>query len=643
MTTSYRSDALAKDKVEALAQVLGLDLPYTEQWDFVQSEISQDLQAAPGSGKTTLIGLKLALLANAWTSPTRGICVLSHTNTAKDEITDRLMAVHAGRRFLQYPHFIGTIQSFTNTYLALPAVRALGHEVQVVDDEAYEAAALRLLERPAFTTLRNFLGRRRNGVEIAAKGVFVCEAGKLKVTGPGGRVPADPETTPTGKQYVRLKQQLSKEGVFRYDDMYAIAEWYLARNPTIAAAVAERFPFVLLDEMQDTSDVQQHLLDLVFASGAVVQRVGDVNQGIFADGATGSVRASAFPALLAAELPVSRRFGPKIADLASDLTFRRRQRINGAGRDTQIGLLLFDDRSVLEVVPAFERMANALVPREVLVRNPPRVLGARLSKGTTAAYPQSLSCYLPNHAPAGRVPAQRDLISTVRTAGARWVAGGGDHEAVAELWEGVRTALRPALTVPLPPLSRLERSMATAGGRLRLVLRDLLMGACDVNESAWNSATARLLDLVPEIIQSPFRDTATLAEGLTFTPRVESEVVGVIAEREQTDVTLQVTSVAGSIQSAKGETHAATLLLECLDRRGSKHDVHETLKLLVGGDIQRAKVTVQRAAQLIFVGATRPTHLLVLATHREHAAPYAEALVGQGWSIHDVNDQWVDG
>ncbi|MFD5768264.1 UvrD-helicase domain-containing protein [Streptomyces sp. NPDC127049] len=639
MKPPYLPDALVKDKVEALAQILGLDLPHSEQWDFVQSVLSQDLQAAPGSGKTTLIGLKLALLAGAWTSRTRGICVLSHTNTAKDEIINRLTAVSDGRRFLQYPHFIGTIQSFTNTFLALPAIRALGYEVQAVDDDIYEAAALRLLERRDFSTLHSFLSRRRDGLDTVTQSVFVCEAGKLKVVGPRGSAPADP-TTPSGQQYDRLKRHLAKEGVFRYDDMYAIAEWYLIRNPAIAVAVSQRFPFVLLDEMQDTSDVQQHLLDRVFSSGAVVQRVGDVNQAIFTDGTPATPRASAFPAPLAAELPVSQRFGPKIADMASSLTLRRPQRISGAGPDTQIGLLLFDDHSVREVVPAFERMAHALVPQDVLVRNPPRVLGARLAKGTSGTYPQSLACYLPDRAPASRGPAQKELISTVRAAGARWAAGGSDHEAVAELWEGVRTAMRPALTVSLPPLSRLERSMTTVGGQLRLVLRDLLMGSGSADEATWKSVTARLLELIPDLTQAPLRNSAALTESLRFTSSPESSAIGATADPNVQDLPLQVPSVAGSIQSAKGETHAATLLLECLDRRGIKHDIQETLKLLAGGDIQRAQVTVQRAAQLIFVGATRPTHLLVLATRREHAAPYTDGLAARGWSIHETSDQF---
>ncbi|MFI8879188.1 UvrD-helicase domain-containing protein [Streptomyces sp. NPDC055243] len=147
MAPLYAHDVFIKDKIEALAQQLGLELPHQEQWDFIQSAESLDLQAAPGSGKTSLIGLKLALLGQGWTSPTRGICVLSHTNTAKDEIAHRLAATPAGRRLLNYPHFIGTIQAFTNTFLALPALRSRGIEVQTVDDQAYADEALRLLER----------------------------------------------------------------------------------------------------------------------------------------------------------------------------------------------------------------------------------------------------------------------------------------------------------------------------------------------------------------------------------------------------------------------------------------------------------------------------------------------------------------
>src|SRR5271154_5929584 len=68
-----------------------------------------DVQACPGSGKTTLVGLKLMLLLENWHDPYSGICVLTHSNVAIDEIMSRVGRDVAGSKLLSYPHFIGTI------------------------------------------------------------------------------------------------------------------------------------------------------------------------------------------------------------------------------------------------------------------------------------------------------------------------------------------------------------------------------------------------------------------------------------------------------------------------------------------------------------------------------------------------------
>src|SRR5689334_16403560 len=73
-----------------------------------------DVAACPGSGKTTLLVAKLAIMARKWPSRHRGLCVLSHTNVARNEIADRLG--QAGHTLLKYPHFIGTIHGFVNEF-----------------------------------------------------------------------------------------------------------------------------------------------------------------------------------------------------------------------------------------------------------------------------------------------------------------------------------------------------------------------------------------------------------------------------------------------------------------------------------------------------------------------------------------------
>ncbi|MFG2488086.1 UvrD-helicase domain-containing protein [Streptomyces virginiae] len=621
-------DALSKGKVDAAAAGMGLTLPHQEQWDFLQSLYTLDLQAAPGSGKTSLIGLKLALLARGWRSATRGVCVLSHTNTAKDEVRNRIAVNSAGRGLLRYPHFIGTIQSFTHTFLAAPAIRGQGGRVLVVDDDAYAAAAQRILHSSwDYAKLRTTLQHQTDGQRLLSDACYVCDGAELKVASfrslPFG---ADSDS---GKQFTALKHRIAWSGIFRFSDMYAIAERHLARAPDLAQAVAGRFPFVLLDEMQDTDAVQQRLLDKVFgAGGTVVQRVGDVNQRIFSGNRTEGVSASSFPMPMAGELPVSRRFGARIASLAGQLTVHRRQEIVGAGPEGTVALLLFDEGSVHEVVPSFERLAASTVPEELLAASPPRVLGARKQRGAAQQYPQSLACYVPGFgADEEETTAMRGLLlPIVRLARARWAAGDG-HAAAVDLWNGIRASTCPThsrAASPLPALSRLDRSPATAGGRTRAVLLDLLTGSVE-EPKAWAELTSRLAAGLRDLAEGAVLNLSSLDSSL--------EDAGL-----QTGLPARHgTAVAGTIQSAKGETHAATLLLDCLGRTGKKYDVGQAIAFLAGhGDLLRASATVKQAMQLIFVGATRPSHLLAFAIQREHAAPHLATLEDRGWLIRDV-------
>ncbi|MEU6935682.1 UvrD-helicase domain-containing protein [Streptomyces rubiginosohelvolus] len=628
MLLPFAPDVFAKDKAQALAAQRGLELSHAEQWDFLQSIETLDLQAAPGSGKTSLVGLKLTLLAQGWSSATRGICVLSHTNTAKDEITRRLSDTPAGRRLLTFPHFIGTIQTFTNTFFALPALRSDDVEIQAVDDDAYAEEALWHLDNhPRYRTLRSWTEKGYGRRDLVAGATLVCDAGELAVVGPDGSLPFK-RTSPSAQQLAQLKQDLKIRGRFRYSDMFAIAEHHLVHHPEIARATAHRFPFVLLDEMQDTSDLQQHLLDLVFGHGeSVVQRVGDLNQGIFVDGTSTPTRPSAFPLPTALQLPLSRRFGTQIAELASQLTLRRRQTIQGAGPEGTIAVLLYDDHSVTRVVPAFERLARQKVPSHILAARPTRVLASRIVPGKAKQFPRAITCYLPHYTtPTGDKNA-RGLINALRQA--RVGLQDDRTTATGHAWDAVRRACNRSVGQPLPALSRLERSPATPGGQARLLLHDLLTADIDSAEQ-WNPLMDRLKGVLPQLTSTPLRATSRLHESLSHVPAPPGLV--------QPDTDTGDGIVASSIQRAKGETHAATLILECLNSKGLQYDVHETLALLMQDkDPEHASKPVLKAAQLLFVGITRPTHFLAMAMHRTRAQPYLNAFEARGWEIHTVD------
>ena len=86
------------DDIEWVQSLMGLDEFDEPRRDFLKNLSTVDLSACPGSGKTTLIVAKLAILAQKWPHRTKGICVLSHTNVAREQIEYRLGRTVVGQR-----------------------------------------------------------------------------------------------------------------------------------------------------------------------------------------------------------------------------------------------------------------------------------------------------------------------------------------------------------------------------------------------------------------------------------------------------------------------------------------------------------------------------------------------------------------
>lgn len=113
------------DWVRGLMRLDALDPPRRA---FLTASHTLDVAACPGSGKTTLIVAKLAILSKKWPHRSKGICVLSHTNVAREEIQRRLGSTGVGQRLLGYPHFIDTIHRdrrkryFVSTHGGLRAI-----------------------------------------------------------------------------------------------------------------------------------------------------------------------------------------------------------------------------------------------------------------------------------------------------------------------------------------------------------------------------------------------------------------------------------------------------------------------------------------------------------------------------------------
>lgn len=126
---------ITDEDIDWVVELMGLKELNVPRLNFLRSRATLDVSACPGSGKTTLVVDKLAILARKWTSRTRGICVLSHTNVARHEIEHSLGDTEVGRRLLSYPHYIDTIHGFVSRFLATPWLLSAGHRFTAIDDE----------------------------------------------------------------------------------------------------------------------------------------------------------------------------------------------------------------------------------------------------------------------------------------------------------------------------------------------------------------------------------------------------------------------------------------------------------------------------------------------------------------------------
>lgn len=627
---------IAVDDADVLSVAAALDCTFEKpQVDFLKAPSSCTLHACPGSGKTTLLVAKLALLARKWPWRDRGILVLSHTNVARREVERRLQKEPSAAMLLGYPHFIGTIQGFVDRFLALPFLRGRGEEAPRIDDDLFALRATTLFYSAsgwkAFGTARGYLLRRHQEGRPTIASLHYSGA-QLDVAAEVGDLPG-PDTATT-KQLLELKGRVSAEGIFRYADMFAFAAASLKAHPFLRAALRGRFPWVFVDEMQDTSNEQEALLDDIFSgAGIVFSKIGDTNQAIFSE-AVGEGAQRELTWANSIDLPQSYRLAPKLAELVSPLAVVHPVRLQGNPRrkDRAHTIFLFDDTSISDVLPAFGSLIlkewNDSLPKNFVAK----AVGFRRRPHERASIPGSLVDYWSEFEarPAEDRPPHLTLLSAVRHARRLASVSGeffGAHRTVfdalarlVELHEGGRVTRRA--------LGERCRNGSLDGRVLKVVIAMLFRAGCVSSGNVWAKTVKEGCAFLVPGKRTPevdgyvaWEDEATALKTTTSGSHV------FVHRKDHMTVAIEV----ATIHAVKGETHDATLVLETMFH---EHDVQLAVPVLLGKPAPLTKARLVGHMKRLFVASTRPKELLCVALHRTHATErQLGALRDLGWSI----------
>jgi DNA helicase-2/ATP-dependent DNA helicase PcrA len=601
-----------------------------------------DVNAAPGSGKTTILAAKLLLLARKWPYQRRGICVLSHTNVARNEIQSRLSASAEGSHLLTYPHFIGTIHAFVNQFLAMPALRSKGLEVDVIDDDTFAKRATGVARTKG--PLRYWMDSDQGVAPMVAG--LVYRGSDLALSSESGNLPK--VTAKTYPILAGIKAELTNKGIFRFADMFAFAEQLLVKCPTVRERLSRRFPLVFIDEMQDTSWSQEELLQALFDEAVIVQRLGDINQRVLvSDNDVGKLT---FPMAHALPISTSKRFGPAIARVVAGVQLNGRP-VVGERQDVHSPLLLsYSTGSVEDVIRTFgHRVLDRFDDQAIRGKHQVAALCARKQGTANEAPGRSLADYWPAYAQEVLSPGARSekfwALLECRTIGVQ--QGPNLVTRAGEIQRAVLLVLRTAGSSYVTSVRegpQLFRRLQDAGvdvSALRRLCRDLAL-------SNHLSGSENGRKLIPELMYDPLQPLlpagTSLEKFLRLAVFAEPELPKVdvassracVVDRDGRQVTVQI----GTVASMKGETHLATLVLESHGGHSRRFDLQEAIPILGGLSRLPAKMSPLRAGQFrnLYVAMSRPTSFLCLAANADRVtADSIKALLDLGWVVEKLD------
>lgn len=227
--------------------------------------------AGAGSGKTRVLVHRIAWLLENQLTSAYGIMAVTFTNKAAKEMRQRL------EQLLQMPisgMWVGTFHSLAHRLLKIHWQEAnLPQNFQILDSDDQLRLIKRLLKEHHiddkkyppkqiqwFINQHKDAGRRAGHVDVSN----------------------DEFQKKQQAVYALYEAQCQRSGLVDFAEILLRAHELWLNNPNILAHYQQRFRFVLVDEFQDTNDVQYAWIRLLVGEGVSLMAVGDDDQSIYA-------------------------------------------------------------------------------------------------------------------------------------------------------------------------------------------------------------------------------------------------------------------------------------------------------------------------------------------------------------------------
>lgn len=640
-----------------------------EKLAIIRSNKSTDIKACPGSGKTTTLLAKLVILANKMPLPAnKGICVLTHTNVAIDEIKSKLR--HQANVLFNYPNYFGTIQGFVDKYLTIPYFNSVSDvPITSIDSERASIIFEHAFSTKEFEDLRCIWGQIKDRIPKTLTGkdkkirvrheqrefLFgsyynVDRNSFYKEYGASRAIASD-----VGKPMFQLldstRCQPLRSGVLKFEDAFAYGIAYINRCAILRDAFSERFSYLFIDEMQDTSELQYDLLEKIFdKEKVIIQRFGDPFQNIFEHG-----KMKWNPDSKSLPINFSNRFGENIASVLRTVCEKNNAFLKGnsAVESYKPILIVFDNP--LNVLPTFANLvsdlkigdktilaiANEEKENDVLHRNRIKAIGwVGKDKGDGVL---RLSSYFPSYEnkSTNRISKKHCLFEYLRKS---------DIHSVQDCVESIMTAIATLLDTLGISYENNGKSLRYTKTRVESFLQDynpeqaailrskisvwslnILKSHEEVNLETFHS----IKDYINEEIVKLFKLDQTSKVFKSFMNEPEQKTG---EEKDSTkdprrniytkdDVEIEI----ATIHSVKGETHIATLYMETEFK--NKCESQRIGPQLCGVPYSGKQEVTLMTLRMAYVAMSRPKYLLCFAIQNSNYKMLDNEQLSKHWHI----------
>ena len=220
--------------------------------------------AGAGSGKTTTIISRLAYLIEEVGIPASNTLTLTFTNKAAKEMRERSLVMMEN---VVYPPLLCTFHKFGLLFLKFNIHLLNRQNNFVVTDTNDKKAIIKKINSELPTALiASEISRYKNSLLSPDDAYKQAELFNYKQI---------------AEVYAKYEEYLQENNLVDFDDLIALTYKLLNENPALAEATSKKYQYIMVDEYQDTNELQLKLIQKLCTTHNNICVVGDDDQSIY--------------------------------------------------------------------------------------------------------------------------------------------------------------------------------------------------------------------------------------------------------------------------------------------------------------------------------------------------------------------------